>query len=238
MSALLLCRSLIGRLPRPVELAVVVQVGTVSDLLSWFAACRDGDQSTTRQLPQPRVRLRPIDEQDLPGIYRRWCDSDTGAAWIARGSTPSWQEFPNALWSGVDSAFIGEELTHANSVALVVSYGYDANSLCVFVGVLALGERDDVALGTESILELIRKLFNDRPVRRVILEVPEYNWWLVDGIVDPGPIATLKLHQFHRGQWWDVALVPIDRTGFSELIAVDAVSSGELLRMADGPVGH
>ncbi len=79
----------------------------------------------------------------------------------------------------------------------------------------------------------VAKLFEDRPLRKVLLEVPEYNGWMVDGIVPCTSIPTLREHTFHAGRWWNTFIVEMTRREFSVILRMDQHTTEQLLSIRD-----
>ena len=159
-----------------------------------------------------RVELRPPLHADLESLWKSWASPTIGPLWRGRGSMPAWDEFPSELWAGVDSQMIVE--FEGEPQGLVVCYARNPVQQYAHFGFCGLdGARDEPGLIFDGALAMIQGLFENRPFRKLILEVPSYNAWLVDGLPGSNPAckATLRDHVFAKGRWWDVHLIEVWR---------------------------
>jgi len=228
MGRWLIARSVASRVPGHPDLAVVAAQDSLRCALEWL---QSNDGVASNGWNPYAAQLRPLQQQDLPALYESWCDPELGASWIARGSTPSWDTFPMALWDGVDVAFAVESLVSHELLGLVVSYAYNASSASTFVGILRTKQDDMRSPGSVLVgwLNFVDKLFSDRPLRKVVHELPEYNLGLWAGVGPVNDSPALTQHVFHRGRWWDVWLCELYRDRYLALRTIDSINTSELI---------
>lgn len=230
MTRLLLARSLAARVPGNSDLSVVAGHQCLRAALRWISS---QEQIIEDGWAPYGIGLRPLRQGDLPVLYESWCDPDLGASWVAWGSTPGWEEFARHLWEGVDCAFGVESLQTNTLMGIVVSYAYNAIAGTTVVGILrvnALGGREPAST-LVGWFEFMRKLFADRPIRKIVHELPEYNPSLWDGVGHRSSSPALTEHVFFQGQWWDVWFCELTRARYQELRALDDIPTLELLAL-------
>lgn len=153
-----------------------------------------------------RSVLRVIDPNDYGHLYHAELSSGMLHRWRFGGATPSPEQYPALLWNGVLSQYLVLQPKSNAIVGLVAAYDYNAND---GVGYL-LGAR--FAEGVPATLAFVDgfglfvdNLFELFPLRKLYLEVPEFNAShfqsaLGSVFVEEG---RLERHKFFSGSYWD-----------------------------------
>lgn len=224
----LLCRSVVSLLPRGGLNFGVISNARTSGQLTAPLLSASIDPSHASVMESMLGQLRPPTEEDLPALWQMWADQVTGPAWRGRGSVPSWQEFPAALWEGVDSQFVvtGDD---GRVAGLVCSYGWSREQQWVHLAIVGAREARGHAHVLRATVAFLWKLVQDRPIRKVIFETPSYNEWLLDGLPIRGPHARLVDHVYARGRWWDSLLVELWRDDIVDTLRPLTWPSAEML---------
>jgi len=205
-----------------IDFDIVSLKATTDEIVEMLRPYQDDPASLPVMDQQLRVRLRPVEESDLPALWRSWCDPEIGPLWRGRGSTPEWGSFATDLWAGVDEQFI-VETPSSDAVGLVVSYGRSADQGWVwfaFTGLISPSRSTSTALVFEGALLMLNRLFSERAIRKVLIELPETNAVLCDGLIDAShESGRLHDHVWVNGQWSDAVLQELWRSRWLDLTA-------------------
>lgn len=198
-----------------VDEATLLQVDDVDSLVGILEA----NELMAPHGPAPwRVALRPVEPGDLPGIYRAWCDPEAAGLWRAPGTTPSWADLESQLWAGTEMLLVGADTSDGSPAALVCSYAENAVAGWVYAAVLRLDAgRGGPFIAMEAFYLLMRQLFDTRPYRKVMLEIPARTFWMADGVVPPEDVSLFPAHRYVGGEWVDVAHVHVWRRHWDRL---------------------
>lgn len=151
------------------------------------------------------VTLRVLRPQDYWALYESSLDPTSSFRWRFRGATPSPEAFESGLFADVLTQYAVVSADDSRLFGLVSAYAHrpDLGS-CYFAfqrcRVPAAGGQEMI---TGAVL-FIDHLFRTFPLRRVYAELPEYNYYLVDGILDEvcHIEATLQEQYWHDGRYW------------------------------------
>jgi hypothetical protein len=205
-----------------IDFDIVSLKATTDEIVEMLRPYREDPAKLPVLEQQLRARLRPVEESDLPVLWRAWCDPLIGPLWRGRGSTPEWGSFAADLWTGVDEQFI-VETTSTEPVGLVASYGRSPDQGWVwfaFTGLVSASRSKSSALVFEGALLMLDKLFSERAIRKVLIELPEGNAVLCEGLVDAeNRSGKLHDHVWAHGQWSDVVLQELWRSRWMDLTA-------------------
>jgi len=188
---------------------LVNSVSTFGDAYDWY---RKRVESGVAQPLEPRVRLRPIRDSDVPALYEASTRPETGYRWRYRGATPGFAQFARELFDGVLVQF-AVETVEGELCGLVTCYGAQADCRYAYIGFLRSMQRAGKGEVLEGMLQFIQFLFDGWDFRKLYAEVPEYN---AVGMFAEDSRAVrvegrLVEHVFHDRRWWDMLIVALWR---------------------------
>lgn len=181
------------------------------------------------------VTLRPIVEQDLPALYRASFDPESTHRWRFRGQTLSPEVFRRALFSeSVLAQFMVQpiaELERRPAVGLVSAYNADHNAGYCYAAfqrtaitdrgrtapdLNSTAARPSAGLMVEGMLIFLAYLFDHFSMRKIYVEIPDYNLPLVAGVSDEFLVreGLLRDHYFYGNRHWDLHIFAIYRQTF------------------------
>lgn len=156
--------------------------------------------------------LRPINPDDYATLFHMATDPRTIQRWRFRGGTPSYEDFLRHLWDKVLSQFVVVSKASGEILSLVVAYGADHRNGNAYLAVLKNPESTN-ASSLEGVLIFLNYLFSTFPLRKLYLEVPEFN--LTQFSAGVGTImqseGVLKEHDYFEGRYWDLHILAIYR---------------------------
>jgi RimJ/RimL family protein N-acetyltransferase len=151
------------------------------------------------------VRLAPVGRQHTDFLYALAVDDVTGFRWRFNGSVPRPDVFVESLWSGVLCQFVVEEIRHGVPRGTAVAYNADLNHGYCYVGVAMTAEAQETGLAVEAFLLLARHLFASYRLRKLYMEVPEYNLRPIERAIGPVLVeeGRLRDHTYYGERLWD-----------------------------------
>ena len=110
-----------------------------------------------------------------------------------------------SLWSGVLCQFVVEDTRRGLTRGTTVAYNADLNHGHCTVGVAMTADTLGTGLAVEAFLLLARHLFAVYRLRKLYMEVPEYNLRPLEGAIAPVLVeeGRLREHTYYGGQFWD-----------------------------------
>lgn len=203
---------------------------TVDDLLYWLERVLESGLAPTL-IPRGSYRsttvmLRAIEEPDVVALYRASLDPATNHRWRFRGRTPAPEQFRQALFSEQVLAqyMVALVESHESTVGVVSAYAGDLVSKFCYVAFQRVGRFDQTevqetgGLMIEGALLFVQYLFDHFDLRKLYLEVPEYNRSLfpLEGglLVEEGRLAD---HLWYGDRYWDQYLFAIRRADWDVL---------------------
>lgn len=203
------------------EDTLLSSVRTWGDVMSWFGDGLLSRNVTVRvydpvSLVSPRVRMRAIEPADLGWLYAAACDPTTGPQWRYRGKAPSISAFESSLFDGVLTQFVVLDSAAVNPLGLAVLYNADqaCGHVCFGMYRSNIPAKGSSGAMTDAALLLIEYAFRTWPLRKVYLEVPEYNAGLVSSLSDLGIAeqeGRLTEHLFWRANRYDMLIYALRR---------------------------
>jgi RimJ/RimL family protein N-acetyltransferase len=167
------------------------------------------------------VRLRAVEPNDIPFLYRLATEGETAERWRYRGSTPDPQTFAAHLWEGVLAQFLVERTVDGAPIGLVCAY--NANLRDGYVYGAAVCEAPSVGTGqcAEALLLLADHIFANWNFRKIYFESAAFNYaQFASGASEYfEEEARLKDHTFHRGRYWDLVVGSLTREGLERVHA-------------------
>jgi RimJ/RimL family protein N-acetyltransferase len=180
--------------------------------------------SSEQVLPRGRavsgeVKLRALRPTDYAALYESSLDPRQSYRWRYRGGTPSPQEFEESLFAGVLAQFAVVDHADLYMHGLVSAYNHRPEVGSCYLAIQRSGNvrgtGGEMISATGLMLDYLFRTFN---LRRVYFEVPEYNAYLVEGLL--GGLLTqeaeLSEHFWHDERFWSLLICYTDRARWSE----------------------
>lgn len=199
---------------------------TWNDLLAWMdrADNRPAARPPRGSYRTPSATLRPIVPADIEALYLASLDPITTHRWRFRGTTPSFSDFTAAMYaSDVLSQYMVINAEDGAPVGLAVAYAPShiarhAKVALQRVNVAQEHQGSTQGLMIEGFMAFVQFLFDHFDLRRVYLEVPEYNMSLFD--IGAGSIfdveGRLRDHLYWGDRLWDMYILTLDRERWDE----------------------
>lgn len=160
------------------------------------------------------VRLLPVTLQAVDFLYQLATDEASGFRWRLSGTVPTIDAFRESLWPGVLAQFVVVEKQSVTPIGTVVAYNADLNSGHCYVGAAMVDAVQHTGMGIESVVLFLRYLFATWALRKVYLDVPEFN--LASMMAGVGTIlheeGRLREHTHYAGRYWDRVTLAVYRT--------------------------
>lgn len=164
-----------------------------------------GGHSSTATLSGRRVFLRPPLPEDYRNLYMQDLSPEFGPRWRFKGSTPGYEAWTQALWANVLVQFLVTDRLSGEVVGRVVAANPNlSNGHCSFS--VAKSRRSDMTLRIlDGAVLALEYLFRSFPIRKVYMQVMEYNLAQMERGL--GLIAIeegrLRQHEWLNGMYWD-----------------------------------
>ncbi|WP_307873548.1 MULTISPECIES: phosphopantetheine-binding protein [unclassified Frankia] len=167
------------------------------------------------QLAGQFFRLVPVHPQAAPFLYDLAVSPDVGFRWRYRGSVPPFAQFENDLWQGVFAQFLVESVQTSQPAGHVMCYNADLNLGHAYVGAAMAGQYLGSGIAAEPVQLFVSYLFDVWPLRKLYLELPEFNFTQFASAIGRGLSveARLRGHDYYRGRRWDRLILAIYRPG-------------------------
>ena len=194
------------------------------DVFAWFA--NDGPIAAVPPLLDPatltsaNVRLRTLTPADFGPLYEAATAPSSGARWRFRGKTPSPEMFQATLFDNVLAQFVVAGRNRSDCIGLVVAYNPD-----LACGHAAFGfyRVNCPSAPRGAMMEgaglFIQYCFDSWPLRKIFIELPSYNGFLIETLVRLGVVkheGKLCDYYFHNGKYCDLEHYSIARTTWQE----------------------
>jgi RimJ/RimL family protein N-acetyltransferase len=166
-------------------------VADLRSILESAAATQSQDSASSAGLVRGsyrtrNVRLRPLLERDLPALYVSALDPTQAHRWRFRGATPSPDHFRQTVFDpNVLAQYAVVEIDSDTLAGIVTAYGADlASGHCYGAMLRVASAASGVRPGavTEGFGIFLGYLFDHFDLRKIYLEVPEYNLSIVEGL--------------------------------------------------------
>ncbi len=165
------------------------------------------------RLEDEQIALLPLTADLLPWVYKLATAPATGFRWRFRGAVPSYDHFVAGLWQGTLAQFVVAARDSGQPAGLVVSYQADMTQGTVYMGAVFAQELHGSGIGIAATAIFMRYLFDVWPLRKIYLEVPDFNYYrFASGegrlFVREG---RLKEHHYYAGRYWDQHILAVRR---------------------------
>lgn len=141
--------------------------------------------------------------------------------WRFRGHTPSPEEFPGLLWSGVLTQFAVAPRDHPGAICgLVQGFNHDPGNRFAYLGVVVdpMEQRRTTA-AAEGIVLLLAHLFDAFDLRKINIETTEVATAGILRMAETWPMVSvegvLRDSHFHAGHFVDLYILAVDRESFN-----------------------
>lgn len=157
-----------------------------------------------------------------PEHYKMMRDAEMSSAlamrWRHRGRTPGPDEWVARLWDGVTAQYLVFAKESGTCLGMVASYGRDDLSTYAYVAAARFDEDATDTMFMEGVAMLITNTFSSWPIRKIYMEVPEYNTGPFGSAI--GSIleeeGRLRGHVYASGQYWDQLVLALYRETWEE----------------------
>jgi RimJ/RimL family protein N-acetyltransferase len=166
------------------------------------------------QLRTARIRLRVLDPEDYPSLFRLATDEQVSYLWKYRGATPSYEDFVRTLFPGVICQFIVSPLEGRDILGLVVAYNADLRNGYCYGALVMAPKYMNTGLGGEAFALFCNYVFQIWSIRKMYLETLEYQSERFEGAVKAGLIreeGRLREHAFFGDRFWDQLILAVWR---------------------------
>ncbi len=174
---------------------------------------------TPAKLKKKAIVFRPFDESiDFEWYYRLSTKINSLINWRFYGSPPTREQFAQLMYVAVHCQFVAELSSVSSNkdprIGVVVSYNYDAQNNTTFLGTITSGNTN--GLGVIISIIFIEYLFNTWPIRKIYLEMPEFNTKSIKSAINRFLIeeSRLKDHCFSYNRYWDYLTFALYRQDF------------------------
>lgn len=182
---------------------------------------RPVDTLSAPRLRTPRIRLAPVTPNSYDVVARLTVEDENLLCWRYRGRTPSPEEVIRDLWAGVLCQFLVVSTDTGHPLGLVVAYDADLHSGTAYLAVVSDRSARRTGLPLEAMGVFLGYLFGTFALRKLYLEVPEFNLDQFGRQIDR--FATLEGcktdHLILGGRYWDLRTYCIGRARWETQIA-------------------
>jgi len=177
------------------------------------------------QLPHPAARrgrwvtLSPVMREHLPFLYELAIDEESGFRWRYGGGVPPFEVFEKNLWTGVQIQFVIGDRATRNPIGFVQLYNVDHIQRFGYLGAILARQVQGVGIGMEGIVLFLRYVFATWDIRKLYLEMPEFNAHQLHSTIRLGIIereGCFRRHSFYDGRWWDRHIYALYREVFQQ----------------------
>lgn len=177
----------------------------VAEALPRIIGGASNDSPLVPVLSNGATRLTPIENDDVRFLYKLAVHPETGYRWRYRGTPVPIERFVSDLWHQVLAQFVARQVEDDEPVGHVVAYGADMGSGTAYVGAVFQPAYSGSGLGAQAVQMFVKYLFHVYPLRKLYLEVPEFNWPQMSS--GEGRLFTVegrfREHEQYAGRYWD-----------------------------------
>jgi hypothetical protein len=220
------------RLNPNVDRSAMTSGPTWRDVFAWLEGVDVGDvrpDDTAARPPRgsyrsPSTTLRQLGASDVDALYGASLDPRMSHRWRFRGRTPSPADFQRLVFSSeVLCQYMVVEVATGRSVGLVTAYNAELTAGHVYVAVQRLPDEvtgpSSKGLMIEGTFVFLQYLFDHFTLRKLYLEVPEYNLSLFElGINSLLQVeGRLREHLYWGDRHWDMYHLALYRKDWDQV---------------------
>jgi RimJ/RimL family protein N-acetyltransferase len=173
------------------------------------------------------VSLVPIAPQYMTFLYQLATNEENGFRWLLAGMVPPAEMFEQNLWKGVLTQFVVIVRSSSAPIGIVVAYNAEMNHGFAYLGADFAPNVQGIGIAIEAVELFVDYTFATYDLRKLYLEVPEYNLPSmahgIGGLLKEEGV--LRDHTYFRGQYWDRHNLALYR---DEFLAARRTASGRL----------
>jgi RimJ/RimL family protein N-acetyltransferase len=168
-----------------------------------------------------RVRIEPVSSQHHEFLHALASNPLNGFRWHHGGNVPPFDVFVAGLWQGVLAQYVVVSINDQRLVGHCLLYNPEINHGHVSFGVIVTPDVEGSGVGVEAAFLVLRTAFKLWNLRKIYLDVPEFNSDSIAGGVGRyfHEEARLRGHLYYDGRWWDRVTLAMYR---ADLEALDA----------------
>ncbi|WP_322756369.1 phosphopantetheine-binding protein [Frankia sp. Cas3] len=165
------------------------------------------------RLHNGRFALRPVTPEYLPFLYELAISEEIGFRWRFRGAVPNQETFQAGLWQGVLAQFVVVLPATGEPIGLVVAYNADTTRGIAYLAAVFTPDYLLTGLPASAVELFVRYLFQVWNLRKLYMEVPEFNYELIaSGEGRRFDIeGRLRDFNYYDGRFWDEYLLALCR---------------------------
>lgn len=184
------------------------------------------------------VQLVPIETTAHTAfLYGLASNEEVAHRWRYTGFIPTRERFVQELFQGVLTQFVVTTRDTGEMIGLVVAYNPDMIHGYAYLGEVMVPAAVGTGVGVEAFYVFTRYLFQVFSLRKLYLEVPEYN--LKNFAGGQGrllhPEGVLRGHTYYGGRYWDRHIFAVYR---EDLLDRSVPVFGSKRRRGSGPTGR
>ena len=163
-------------------------------------------------LATAEVQLKSIDTADLEYLYRLAMSPTPGYRWRYHGTQVTLERFVAELWQSVLCQFVVVHRANKERIGQVVAYSHDTHNQHLYLGAVFEDHYQGYGVGASAVAMFVEYLFDVYPLRKVYMEVADYNYAQIKSAVDRKLIShegELLKHLYHKGSYSSVHLLAI-----------------------------
>lgn len=169
------------------------------------------------------VRLVPATPNYYDFLYSLVVDEEVGYRWRFAGSVPAREAFDRVLWNNVLAQFIVLSTGSGAPLGLVQAYNAELSQGYTYAAQVMSREATGTGVGAEAFYLFAGYLFRVLPLRKLYLDVPEYNLPLVSSRTIPlRPEGRLREHSHYDGRLWDRVILAFYRRDFDAIVRLQS----------------
>jgi hypothetical protein len=160
------------------------------------------------------VRLRRLQEGDIPLLHRLAASVHWGAGSILGGLTLSPADF-SSLLAGMERAMVGEAKASGELAGFIAPYRYSVEARRTFLSILTNVELSSSWIRAEVVWLAAQWLFNTG-IDQIFFEIPAFNETYFSQQLARycEPCGTMQDHWYLMGRWWNVSIHRLTRDSF------------------------
>lgn len=176
-----------------------------------------GKRFSSPRLEGRHVLLRPITLDDYAWVQDAELSSELSMRWRFRGSTPSPEQWAQAIWAGTLAQFLIVERQSEQPAGIVALYqaNFQQGHASLAAAKFTQTKSPAMILGIALFLRYVFACWN---LRKLYMELPEYNYpQFSSGLGRIFEVeGRLREHTYFDGQLWDEVILAIYRDRWQE----------------------
>lgn len=173
---------------------------------------------STVSLRSQLVYLRVVTPGDYELLHQAETSPELGPRWRHRGATPGPEEWAQGLWASVLAQFLVVEAANNQPIGIVAAYKGNFRDGHARLAAARFGSAARTPLMAFGFALFVRYVFHNWDLRKLYLEVPEFNLDQFSSIIEKYAVVEgrLKDHVFAAGAWWDELILAVYRETWEE----------------------